>query len=899
MTAPRATVRLQLHSGFTLDDARDWVPYFARLGISHVYTSPITRARAGSMHGYDVLDHTQVNPELGGEKALRALVARLREFDMGLIVDIVPNHMATSTDNPWWRSVLESGQSSPHAEWFDIAWEFVDPELRGKVLAPFLGKPYGEALEGGDLKLAHDAESGRFYLDVYGTSYPLCPESLRAANLTDPATLGDYDAASESGRQRLHELLERQHYRLAWWRAAPEEINWRRFFEISDLIGVRVDRPEVFDAVHALTLRFYEEGLIDGVRVDHVDGLSDPIGYCARLREALAERTPRRPAGLPALDPYLVVEKILADDETLDERWKVDGTTGYDFLSQVSAVLHDPAGEATLTELWERVSRDGRPFAAVAAEARDLMLLRHFPAERFAAARALHRVARMDLHTRDWGESAILRVLWQLLAVFPVYRTYADDHGWHHMDRVRFEHAATQAHARIRLDRDGDDAPLLDLMTGWLGAEAPEAFEPAQRDARREAIRRFQQLTPPLTAKSLEDTAFYRYGRLLSRNEVGADPGIFSMPVDVFHRRCAARGRHFPRAMVATATHDHKRGEDTRSRLAVLSEFPGLWADTVQTWMSRHAPATYNGTGVLAPHPADLYMLLQCLVGAWPLSLRPDDEAGLRAFGDRVSAWQQKSLREAKLRTSWVVPDAEYEAACEQTLRSLLQPGTDPGTPACEIAAFVARIAPAGIVNSLAQTVLRMTVPGVPDLYQGTEFWDFSLVDPDNRAPVDYAARAAALDAPDATDPEALLADWRSGRLKQAVVRGALAARRARPDIFELGGHVPLPVLGTRGDRVLAFVRCVQDRCVFTLVPRLCAQGLRTENGDDPDAPPTALPRIDPAFWETTAVVLPHRYAGATLRDALSGRERRVGADSILPLAEALADFPVAVLVDR
>jgi (1->4)-alpha-D-glucan 1-alpha-D-glucosylmutase len=380
---------------------------------------------------------------------------------------------------------------------------------------------------------------------------------------------------------------------------------------------------------------------------------------------------------------------------------------------------------------------------------------------------------------------------------------------------------------------------------------------------------------------------------------VGADPGIFSMPVDVFHRRCAARGRHFPRAMVATATHDHKRGEDTRSRLAVLSEIPGLWADTVQTWMSRHAPVTYNGTGVLAPHPADLYMLLQCLVGAWPLSLRPDDEAGLRAFGDRVSAWQQKSLREAKLRTSWVVPDAEYEDACEQTLRNLLQPSTDPGAPACEIAAFVARIAPAGVVNSLAQTVLRMTVPGVPDLYQGTEFWDFSLVDPDNRTPVDYAARAAALDAPDAADPEALLADWRSGRLKQAVVRGALAARRAQPDIFEQGGHVPLPVLGSRGDRVLAFVRCVQDRCVFTLVPRLCAQALRTENGDDPDAPSTPSPRIDPAFWETTAVVLPHRYAGATLRDALSGRERRVGADSILPLAEALADFPVAVLVDR
>jgi (1->4)-alpha-D-glucan 1-alpha-D-glucosylmutase len=403
-------------------------------------------------------------------------------------------------------------------------------------------------------------------------------------------------------------------------------------------------------------------------------------------------------------------------------------------------------------------------------------------------------------------------------------------------------------------------------------------------------------LTPPLTAKSLEDTAFYRYGRLLSRNEVGADPAIFGMAPDVFHRRCAARARHYPRAMVATATHDHKRGEDTRARLAALSEVPALWADTVQGWMNRHMPATYNSAGTLAPHPADLYMLLQCLVGAWPLLLRPDDEAGLKNFGDRVSAWQQKALREAKLHTSWVVPDTEYEAACEQVLRDLLQPGSEAGAPAREIADFAARIAPSGIVNSLSQTILRMTVPGVPDLYQGTEFWDFSLVDPDNRTPVDYAARAAALEAADAADPEALLADWRSGRLKQAIVRGALDARRAHTDVFERGGYVPLPILGARGDHILAFVRCEHDRCVFTLAPRLCGQALRTEAGDDPDAPPTAMPRIDPDFWENTAVVLPHRYAGAMLRDALSGRERRVGADSILPLAEALADFPVALL---
>ncbi|OZI61086.1 malto-oligosyltrehalose synthase [Bordetella genomosp. 11] len=897
MSPPRATVRLQLHKDFTLSDARDRVPYFARLGVSHLYLSPITRARAGSQHGYDVVDHAQVNPELGGEAALRELAATARTAGLGLIVDIVPNHMATSTDNPWWHSILEHGRASPHAEWFDIAWDGVDKELQGKVLAPFLGKPYGEALAAGDITLRHDAAAGRFELDVHGTPYPLNADSLRTHGPRDAGGLADFDPATEAGRERLHALLECQHYRLAWWRAAPEEINWRRFFEISDLIGVRVDRPDVFDAVHAMTLRFYEEGLIDGVRVDHVDGLSDPIGYCGRLRAALAERVARRPESLRAHEPYLVIEKILADDETLDDRWQVDGTTGYDFMSQAGAVLHDPAGEQTLTDLWDRLSGDPRPFSAVANEARDLMLLRHFPAERLAAARALHRVARLDLRTRDWGESAILRVLWDLLSVFPVYRIYADERGWHHMDRVRFEHAATQAHARIRLDRDGDDGPLLQLMSGWLGGEPPENFPPEECLARREAIRRFQQLTPPLTAKSLEDTAFYRYGRLLSRNEVGADPALFSMAPDVFHRRCAARGRHFPDAMVATATHDHKRGEDTRARLAALSEVSALWSDTVMDWMNRHVPATYSGAGTVSPHPADVYMLLQTLVGAWPLTLRPDDAAGLRAFGDRVSAWQQKSLREAKLRTSWVVPDATYETACEDVLRKLLEPAQEPDAPALELAAFAARIAPAGIVNSLSQTLLRMTVPGVPDLYQGTEFWDFSLVDPDNRTPVDYDARMAALDASDAADPDALLANWRDGRIKQAIVRGALRARHDHADIFARGGYVPLPILGPRGAHVLAFVRCVEDRCVFVLAPRLCGQALRTEAGDDPSAAPTALPRIDSDFWDTTAVVLPHRYAGVMLRDALSGRERRVGADSILPLGEALADFPVALLI--
>ncbi len=885
--APRATVRLQFHEGYTLDDAVGQVPYFARLGVSHVYASPLTRARPGSTHGYDVIDHAQVNPELGGEAALQRLVQALRAHGMGLIVDIVPNHMATSADNPWWWSVLRDGRASAHASWFDIDWEPADPGLHGKVLAPFLPKPYGAALEDGDIRLRL-GDAG-WYIDAAGAPYPLADGTLDA-DLPDPARA--HDPATAAGRARLHELLERQAYRLAWWRSAADEINWRRFFEITDLVGVRVELPEVFDAVHAMVLRFFETGLIDGVRVDHVDGLSNPIAYCARLHAELSARSPRRPGALANQPPYLVIEKILGKDEVLDERWAVDGTTGYDFMDQVSAVLHDAAAAKPLTDLWETLARDSRSFAEVADEARELMLLRHFPAERYATARALHQVATLDPMTRDWGQAAILRVLWQLLRSFPVYRTYADAEGRHALDQVRFDAATAGAYAHIRSDRDGDDGPLLELMGDWLGGRPLHELPPQQQAARELATRRFQQLTPPLTAKSLEDTAFYRYGRLLSRNEVGADPGVFNLPLEAFHRRCTARARRLPRAMLATATHDHKRGEDTRARLMAISEIPTAWSRFAYDWMQQHAAATYNGLGQLAPHPGDLYMLLQTLVGAWPLDLRADDAAGLRDFGERVGAWQLKALREAKLRTSWVVPDTAYEQACADLLSALMRPGA-----ADDVAAFARRIAPAGAVNSLAQTLLRLTVPGVPDLYQGAEFWDFSLVDPDNRRPVDYAARAAALDALQDRDVDGLLANWRNGHIKQAVVHGALAARRACPDLYTQGSYVPLPVLGPHGDRIIAFVRSLGNQRVFVLAPRLVGTRLRADDGDAANAEAgLCLPRIDAEFWETTAVVLPHRYAGATLRDALSGRERRVGADSILPLGEALADFPVALL---
>jgi len=896
MSIPLATARLQLHAGYTLRDAREQVPYFARLGISHLYTSPLTRSRKGSSHGYDVVDHGEVDPELGGIEALRELAARLREHGMGLIADIVPNHMATSAENEWWWTVLRNGRDSPHARWFDIDWNPPDEALRGKVLLPFLAQQYGSALNAGEIALRFDQENGNFYVEAHGAHYPVAPGSVRPPHAgTIPDLLAAHDAAQPAGRLRLHRLLERQHYRLAWWRCAPETINWRRFFEITDLIGVRVELPEVFDAVHARVLALYEEGLIDGVRIDHIDGLADPLGYCRRLRRCLEARAPRRPGALAGDTPYIVVEKILGRDETLDPRWPVHGTTGYDFMSDACAVLHSPDGEAPLTRLWTQVAGDSAPFAAVVERSRRLMLERHFPAEHRAAANALLRVARADPATRDWGEHAIRRALLELLAGFPVYRTYIDEDGCGPADTAVFETALSAAHDRLHDQHDGDDVALLYQVHAWLGGESGGARQEECQDARRFALRKFQQLTPALAAKAVEDTSFYRYSRLLSRNEVGADPGMLALAAEDFLRRCASRPAH---AMLATATHDHKRGEDVRARLAVLTEVADEWSESVRKWLQEDERRVPEPELPAAP---DRYALYQCLVGAWPLDLEPEDAGGVRAYVERVAAWQEKALREAKLRTSWFTPYLGYERACRMFLDAVMQAGGLERLP--EIAAWARRLAPAGAVNGLAQTVLRLGAPGVPDLYQGTEFWDFSLVDPDNRRPVDYAARDAALqELDDDTPAQALLADWRSGRIKQAVLRRGLALRRERPELFGRGALLALPVRGPHAHRVLAFERRLDEDSVIVVVPRYCSDWIRqAELSAGPAAAGNrqGLPLPDPARWRETSVTLPECRARRPLFDVLSRRDRQAGPDGELALAHVLEDLPVALLASR
>lgn len=908
-TIPRATARLQLHKDFTLDDATRVVPYYASLGVSHLYTSPLLTARPGSTHGYDIVDHGAINPELGGEPALRRLVAELRRHDMALIADIVPNHMGVGgADNGWWLDLLEWGRASPYAEFFDIDWAPPDPLLHDRVQAPFLGAPYGTCLDAGEIRLVLSPETGRLaatygehlfpialrdYPAVFGTLVPAArkhghpdhdkdndrikAEMRRHANSAEVAdALARFDPGTPDGKTRLHTLLERQHYRLVWWRAAADEINWRRFFDITSLAGLRVENPAAFDATHELILRLYSEGLIDGVRIDHVDGLADPRAYCRKLRRRMETAGEARPTEAPTGPPYILVEKILASHERLPTDWLIDGTTGYDFMDQVGGVLHDPAGEAKLTELWTRIT--GRPadFHEEELEARRLILRDALSSELNGTAIRLHRVARRDLATRDYTLTGIRRALTEILVHFPVYRLYAGLAGRVGADDRMLARAMAGARRTLRVA----DHPLLDLIGEWLGGDPGRNQPPGpKRRERKRAIVRFEQLSSPVAAKSVEDTAFYRYGRLLSRNDVGSNPGEFALSPAGFHTACLARARNFPDAMVTTATHDHKRGEDVRARLAVLSEIPDVWDSQVQRWMRLNALARSDVDGTRTPSPADELMLYQMLVGAWPYELDVEDFEGLKAFGDRVAQWQEKALREAKHHSGWVAPNVSYEEACRDFLFHTLDP-TRPAKVAQEICSFAHSIAAAGAVNSLAQIVLRLTTPGVPDLYQGTDLWDFSLVDPDNRRPIDFARREAMLAEHRSPD----LDNWRDGRIKQSIITRALHFRAERAGLFATGRYIPLRIQGPAADHILAFARQRDGERIVVAVTRLPAALL----GEQADP----LPPAD--RWAGTRIMLPRGWGMKNWRDVLTDRDVPVRL-----AGEALfSSLPVAILTE-
>ncbi|MGE3160647.1 MAG: malto-oligosyltrehalose synthase [Burkholderiales bacterium] len=834
---PRATYRLQLAASFTLEDAARLVPYLARLGVSHAYCSPILRARKGSTHGYDVVDHNAINPELGGQDAFEALVAALRAHGMGLILDIVPNHMGVfGDDNAWWQDVLRNGAMSRYARYFDIEWHPANRDLEGKVLAPVLGDHYGSVLERGELALEDGA------VRYHGHRFP-----LRSGEAPHPG-------------EDLHALLERQAYRLAYWRVAADEVNYRRFFDVNDLAALRQEDEEVFEATHDLVLRLAAEGKVDGLRIDHSDGLYDPAQYFERLQRGYARR-----GGQGAL--YVVAEKIAAHHERVPEDWAIAGTTGYRFAAVANGLFVDRAARARLERTWRSFTGVEIDFAEAAWRGRRAVLKSALAAELTMLATELWRLARSEPKTRDYSLNALRDALREVAACMPVYRTYiARAPGA--QDRRYLDWAVASA---MRRGRAADVTVFGFVRAALLGMEGRS----------RSLAMRFQQFSAAVAAKGVEDTAFYNWMPLASLNEVGGEPDQFGITVRAFHGASADRAARWPHTMLATSTHDHKRSEDVRCRIDVLSEAPAAWRLALRRWRAMNRALRAKPDGGPAPSRADEYLLYQTLLGTLPES--PLDESVLAVWRERMVRYALKAAREAKARTSWISPDEAYERALEDFVRGLLA-RAQPNPFLDDLRAQAEPIAWFGALNGLSLALIKYASPGVPDLYQGAELVEPTLVDPDNRRPVDFSRRARLLEAfARLDDPAPLAAAARDGRAKLWVIWRLLQLRQRLPALFRDGGYQPLEASGVRREHVVAFARTHASGTLVVVAGRLYLKMLGT---------PGALPAGD--AWGDTAVMLPPGVAA--LENVLTG-ERVVDERGALPLAQACARFPVAALL--
>ncbi|HKX10909.1 MAG TPA: malto-oligosyltrehalose synthase [Stellaceae bacterium] len=950
---PGATYRIQLDRSFTFDDAAGLLPYLSALGITHLYSSPWLKARAGTTHGYDIVDHNLINPEIGDPGSLGHLTAVLASRGMGHILDFVPNHMVVGrADNAWWLDVLEWGRASPYAEYFDIDWAPLKPQLNQKVLVPFLGDHYGKVLEASELTLRFDVETGSFSVWYHEHRFPIAiahygpliraaldlagadphapdrpwqrslaslansfeivgrrktrKDRERAAALKlDLATLARASPEASEALARsagalngrvgepasffiLHRLLERQAYRLAFWHVSADEINYRRFFDINELAGIRVERAEVFETVHRFIASLIANGDVQGLRIDHVDGLFHPREYLTRL-VALAGDPPQSAAPL-----YLVVEKILAAHEALRETWPVAGTTGYDFLNQVNALLLHPGGAHALSRAYQRFTGREDDYDDVVHTCKRLVIQALLGSELNVLAREFDRIAQRHWRTRDHTLETLRAALVEIAACFPVYRTYVARRGALPDDRRDIAWAVSQARKRWRgLGREALDFVESVLTTDLVRPDAKSY----RRAAVIQAAMRFQQYTAPVMAKGLEDTAFYRFNRLISCNEVGGDPRQVGLSIAAFHNRNRERARRWPQSMLATATHDTKRGEDARARIDVLSEIPGEWDRAARRWAALNGRWKVDLDDRRAPSRNDEYLLYQALIGAWPVELdeAPFEAAGLAAFTARIQAFMVKAAREAKLATSWANPSKDYEHALAQFVARLL----DPESGKVFLSDFLplqCRIARIGMLNSLAQLTLKLTCPGVPDIYQGTELWDLSLVDPDNRRRPDFDARRrllaelmllGALPGPARAERVAgLVGGWRDGRIKLHVLASLLRLRRDREALFAAGTYQPLAAEGAMADRLVAFTREVSNDCVVVAVGRHLAPFVPVAEG----APAQHS-------WEDTSLSLPPRLEDVTC-DVITGREIRPTAGAILA-RELFSILPVAVLVER
>lgn len=932
---PESTYRLQFHAGFTFRHAAEVVPYLASLGVTHVYASPILKARPGSMHGYDVIDHCALNPELGTPADFDDLADALRRHGMSLILDVVPNHVGVATnDNAWWNDVLEHGPASRYAGYFDITWSGSPrPELHGRVLLPVLGKPYGEALEAGELRLSFHSDRGAFFIAYHESRFPVSPrsypqvlpqegftgeaaaemrkiveacqalpdrcdadeaerraqaaasikESLRDLCRRHPAVRRGIDeavlhlngrAGEPSSFDGLDALLAQQCYRLAHWRTASDEINYRRFFDINDLAALAMERPEVFDATHRLVFDLIAAGKVAGLRIDHPDGLFDPAGYFKRLQDRFAEIGGQGPL-------YVAVEKILAADEALPASWPVQGTTGYDFLNQVNGLYVAPDAAAAFDRFYHDWTGDPTSYDDLVYRNKHLILERSLASELRMLAHDFDRLAQRHRHSRDFTHGALTAALREVIACFPVYRTYVGERwATRDADRAHVDAAVRQAAARnprldpavLRFVRDT-------LLLEFGGDSADEDL----RSAQRRVAGKFQQLTAPVTAKGIEDTTFWVYNRLLSLNEVGGEPSRFGVSPEALHEYFADRQRNWPYAMSALSTHDTKRSEDVRARLNVLSEMPEDWPRLVARWSDLNASHRTSIAGSAVPDRNLEYSIYQRLIGVWPMDLA-DGGAIPADFVTRVHACTVKALRESKLYSSWTDPDEPLESAVLRFVDAILDARRGRAFRESFLP-FQRRVAHYGTLNSLSQTLVKLTAPGVPDTYQGTETWNFSLVDPDNRRPVDYSLLRAAL----ARAEQATGSAPATGDLKQFLHARVLRERRDRPGLFTGGEYLPLRARGERARHVFAFARRQGRTTAVTIVPRFLVRGGLRE-GEWPTGK---------AFWGDTTLDVPAGDGGA-LRCALSGGPVRPGHEGgvlTIGVADALRTLPVALLL--
>lgn len=1004
---PLSTYRLQFGPNLGFAAACELVPYLAQLGIGHAYASPLFRACENSSHGYDVVDHRQFDPELGTEEDFQTFAEVLAAHQMGLMLDVVPNHMGIDdAHNVWWQDVLENGISSVYAKFFDVDWDPPKQELKQKVLLPILGDQYGRILEKQELKLVYDDQ--RFQIAYYNRRFPIAPRTwadilrLTLNHVAEPLDashpqrmelesiileLDNLPPQSErdpdgiqlryrekevarrrlttlldnsepirraleqaiddfNGRlgepasfDRLEDLLSKQAYRLCHWRVATDEINYRRFFDINELAAIRVEDPDVFSAVHERLFRSIEQGWVTALRIDHPDGLFDPQRYFEQIQNHYIQmRRDSTADDLSRAGIYIAVEKILAHDESLPADWPVAGTTGYDFLNLLNGLFVSHVGGLELRSVYLRFIGENWRFADVVYDSKKLILNVSMSSELHVLAGHLDRISEQHRFSRDFTGTSLRRALREAIACFTVYRTYIqpETNVVSEEDRRRIVMAMRFARRRNPVLSPS----FFDFIASILLLEHPEGLSEADIQERHQFIRKFQQLTGPVMAKGLEDTAFYRYYPLASLNEVGGDPTVIGTSPEQFHRANTERGAAWPNSMLTTATHDTKRGEDVRARLNVLSEIPSAWEEAVVRWQGWNEGLHVELDSGMAPDANEEYLFYQTLVGTWPLNKLADAERD--EYVQRIVRYMEKAMKEAKTKTSWLSPYAEFDEAVAGFVRSALDPQRSEKFLA-DLDNFVRGIANAGFLNSLAQTLLKLCAPGVPDLYQGNELWDFHLVDPDNRQPVDFATLRKILDdligRSDSNLAELaddLLRHWPDPRIKMFLIWRTLLFRRDHAELFAKGAYMPLEVTGNRSEHVFAFARHRDDRWAITVVPRLSLDAWRnlalSEGRSSLARKPIATSRRQPApagaptvqrsskksrgaaepssgtaaevwplaaWWRETFLRVPVQARGEWL-NVLSGQwiaaTSTEGPDRMMAVDEIFRSFPVALL---